>query len=536
MSKVAKYLNEHLTGEVVSGGQDVAAASVDGSQLLLKPEIVAHVASTSDIRKIARFCWQLAEKGHALSVTVRGHGTDTTGAAIGSGIIISQSRHMNRVVDIDLRHRIILAQAGASYSGINIALSTHKGMRLPSDSFDGQSGSLGGAIASGAAGHLSAQHGTVGQAVKQLEVVLANGDILQTKRLSKRELSSKKGLHNMEGEVYRQVDNLISDNLELIQSMAKSPAHDTAGYGSITQVRQKNGSVDLTPLFVGSQGTLGIITEAIMQGQFGSSEVSVVLAAYAKLSDAQEAADKALGVKASAVEIFDGRLLKRAAAEGKKREFAPDESHAGGLVVAIFDTLNDGARQRATKKLQRDLTKLGSAAHISSRKCSASELADIYSILEVASRPNEAGKTVPGVFRGMWLPSVQLDSFLSDLRKIEKEYSLPLPIFADLSSGFVDMLPVLDMKKVSERQKLVKVLTAVAQVVTKHKGSFAGYGGDGRLKLAAVQGTLDTEVVELYQQIKKIFDPHSILNPGVKQAVSPKELAAQMNAWCRASL
>lgn len=536
MSKVAKYLNEHLTGEVVSGGQDVVAASTDGSQLLQQPEMVAHVANTSDIRKIARFCWQLAEKGHALSMTARGQGTDATGGAIGSGIIISQGRHMNRVIDIDLRHRIILAQAGAPYSGINIALSTHKGMRLPSESFDGQGGTLGGAIASGAAGHMSAQFGTVGQAVRQLEVVLANGDILQTERLSKRELNSKKGLHTMEGEVYRQIDNLISDNAELIQSMASSSSHDTSGYGGIAQVKQKNGSFDLTPLFVGSQGSLGIITEVIMQGQFGRPDVSVVLAAYDKLGDAQEAADRALAARASSVEIFDGRILKRAAAQGKKREFAPEESYGGGLMVAVFDALSAATRQRSAKKLQKDLEKTGGAAHLSARHCSVADLADIYAILEVASQPDVDGEVVPGVFRGLWLPPVQLDSFLGELRKIETEHSLPLPIFADLSSGFVDLLPVLDMKKVSNRQKLVKVLTALSQTVSKQKGSMAGYGGDGRLKLAAVQGTLDTEVAELYQQIKQIFDPHNLLNPGIKQAVSPKELAAQMNAWCRTML
>src|SRR5690606_33338002 len=101
MSKIAKYLNEHLAGEVVSSGQDVVNASVDGSQLLRQPEMIAYAASTNDIRKIARFCWQLAEKGHSLSVTVRGRGTDTTGAATGPGIIISPEKYMTQVVGID---------------------------------------------------------------------------------------------------------------------------------------------------------------------------------------------------------------------------------------------------------------------------------------------------------------------------------------------------------------------------------------------------------------------------------------------------
>lgn len=112
---------------------------------------------------------------------------------------------------------------------------------------------------------------------------------------------------------------------------------------------------------------------------------------------------------------------------------------------------------------------------------------------------------MPGAFSGLWLPTVQLDSFLGELRKIEAEYALPLPIFADISSGFLDILPVLDMKKVGDRQKLIKALTAISQIVSKQGGSMSGRGGDGRLKAVTSQAAFDDEVTELYRQIKEIL-------------------------------
>ena len=83
MSKVATYLNEHLTGEVVIDGPMINRASSDDGMLFERPEMIVQAASTSDIRKVTRFCFQLAEKGHVLPITARGFGLNGTGAALG---------------------------------------------------------------------------------------------------------------------------------------------------------------------------------------------------------------------------------------------------------------------------------------------------------------------------------------------------------------------------------------------------------------------------------------------------------------------
>jgi FAD/FMN-containing dehydrogenase len=96
MSKIAKYLNEHILGEITGAKAVRERFSRDRSVLTIKPELVMFPRVTNDIRKAARFSWQLAEKGHVLPLTIRGAGSDETGAAIGKGLIINTTAHLNR--------------------------------------------------------------------------------------------------------------------------------------------------------------------------------------------------------------------------------------------------------------------------------------------------------------------------------------------------------------------------------------------------------------------------------------------------------
>ena len=374
------------------------------------------------------------------------------------------------------------------------------------------------------------RYGRFGDSVKQLEVVLANGDILQTSRLTKRDVNSKKGLHTFEGEIYRQVDNLISDNHELIDSLETSCS---SGYNSIAKVRKKDGSIDLSPLFIGSEGTLGVVSEAILQSQFARRNLSVVIGAFETLGDAHVAVDVAKAAKAAMVNLIDGRLVKRAAAQGKKREFAPEASYKGGLVVAVFDDFAERTRTRVAKKLERDIAKSAGFIKATVLNIADSDASEISSILSLAKNPAAGLEVVPGTFDGIWLPAVQLSSFFAELTKIEKEFTVELPAFVDIYSGLIDLLPVFDMKKVTDRQKMIRVLNAVSDAANKHGGSLSGSGGEGRLKSLVTYAGMNEAEAELYEKIKNIFDPHGILNPGVKQKILAKDVASQLNAWCR---
>ena len=532
MNKIATYLNEHLSGEVFTHAKNLDDLSADGSVLGNRPEMVAKVANVNDIRKIMRFCSQLAEKGHVLPVTVRGDGTDTTGSATTSGLVIDVSSRLNHVIGLDPRQKLIHIQSGMRYSAVNAILSTHRGLGLANISEFGLDGTLGGAIGSGADGSRVGVRLSPMDSIKQVEVVLSNGDILQTDRLSKRDLARKKGLTTLEGEIYRKVDNLITDNKETIAKLKKMNL-GTTGYSNITKVKAKDGSFNLAPLFVGSQGTLGIISEVILQAGFIKPDLTVVISAYENMTDAQSAIDLTVGSKASAVNLIDGRVFAEAAKQGKKVSWAPEPTHSGAVVMAIFDDFSERTRARLAKSIQKKL-KSTNPQHTEVKKIDTASLSELYSAIAVASRPSNTGEEVPGVFSGMWLPVAQLDIFINELRQLEEMFGVAIPIFYDATTEYLDLFPVFDLKKVSNRQNLLKILAELANMIDRLGGSLAGRGGDGKLKSFANTKVLDKDILDLFQQIRVIFDPHSILNTGVKQEVPVKELVAQINYHCRA--
>src|ERR1700744_4080123 len=136
MNKIAQYLNEHVVGEVSSLRAVRRRFSQDASLLTITPEIVVFPRVTNDIRKVARFAWQLAEKGHVMGMTVRGAGTDATGGAIGKGIVINTSAHLTNILYIGPKERLAHVQPGVSVSTLNDVLHWH-GLALKNAAFEG---------------------------------------------------------------------------------------------------------------------------------------------------------------------------------------------------------------------------------------------------------------------------------------------------------------------------------------------------------------------------------------------------------------
>ncbi len=528
MSKVSSYLNEHVRGEVTTNSAVRQAMATDASVLTITPEMVVYPRTTSDIRKVARFTNQLAEKGHVMPMTVRGGGTDQTGAAIGKGVIISTTAHLDTIFEVDAKQKLVRMQPGVTFGALNQAIGL-SGLTIPSAPVSAAYSTIGGAIANNAAGACSGKYGTIREWVHQLEVVLGNGDVLQTGRISKRELGRKKGLQTFEGEIYRSIDNLITDKQELIDQLSAEP--NNTGY-AIQQVKHKDGSIDLAPLFIGAQGTLGVISEIIMKTAERPFTESLTAIAFDSWERARDALDGARSLMPSCLELIDVRWCDAAHVAGKRIGFYTDAKEKGDCVAFVivgFDDNSDRARKKKIKKLYKQLGE-SMLAIDTSEDDDPGGIRDLRNVMYYGLNPEDDVETLPPAIDGAYIPPDRFEDFMQALDILSQKVKHPLPLYGYALESVYVIRPHFKLRSVTDRQKLLAFIDEYAKLVTSYGGNVVARSGEGRLIAPSAYKHLDDDVRELYQAIRDIFDPLGTLNPGVK---SPETLKALIPLMCK---
>ena len=517
MSKVAHYLQEHLNGEVMFSPAIRKYFSTDGSVFEVTPSLVVYPRDEDDVRKTARFTWQLAERGRVIPITARGMGTCQGGSAIGSGIMMVFPAHMKRLLDFDPKTGNVVIEPGINYGKLQQALHMHKRFIPPFPSSIDYS-SFGGAIANNAGGEKSLKYGSTRNFVKNLRVVLANGEVIETKRLSKRELSKKMGLTTFEGEIYRALDALVEDNKEAIKGMHLDVSKNSAGY-DLMDIKHKDGSFDLTPLIVGSQGTLGIVTEATLTTAPYNPNTTLIAAFFEDLHVAEQVIReiKKLPDGPSAMELVDDNLLKFIDENNPNQLKGIVEKPFHKLIVLIeFDDANDRTQKKMSKKALKILKALEVPFQIETDDYEKEQLWKIrHSAAAVVSRSEGKMKALPIIEDGI-VPSDKFKEYITNVYKMFDKYNLKVALWGHAGNANVHMQPFLDLSQVGDRQKVFKILEEYYSMVIGLGGSTSGEHSDGRLRAPFLKRLYGEDIYSVFEKVKLIFDPHGTMNPGVK--------------------
>jgi FAD/FMN-containing dehydrogenase len=521
MSKVAHYLQDHLAGEVMTAPDVRRYFSTDGSVFEVTPSIIVYPRNENDVRKTARFSWQLAERGRVVPITARGKGTDQAGGALGSGIMLVFPAHMNKILELDSKTGAVVIEPGINYGKMQQTLHTH-GRFLPPFPSSIEYCTVGGAIANNAGGEKTVKYGNTRDYTRSLRVVLANGEVIETRRLSKRELNKKLGLQTFEGDIYRSIDTLIEENKDVIEKSELSVSKNSAGY-AISEVKRKNGSFDLTPLFVGSQGTLGVITEATIDTEGYVPDTTLIAAYFDDIHVAEEAILELRNLPEipSALELVDENLLKFLHVKNPNQLKGIIEPPFPKLVVLIeFDNPSVRTRKRMAKKAQKILEKLQIQYRIETDPDKKDELWRIrHSAAAVISHSEGNLKALPIVEDGV-VPVGRFKDYLDNVYKIFEKYGLKIALWGHAGNANLHMQPFLDLSQVGDRQKVFKIVDDYYRMVISLGGSTSGEHSDGRLRAPYLRELYGDDVYSLFQQIKKTFDPYNFLNPGVKMDVT----------------
>lgn len=521
MNKVAHYLQEHLTGEVMTGSDARKYFSTDTSVFSVIPAMVVYPRGEGDVRKAARFTWQLAERGRIIPMTARGSGTDQGGAALGEGILLVFPAHMNRVLELDGKTGTVTVEPGINYGKLQQTLHTHNRF-LPPFPASLEYSTIGGALGNNAAGEKSVKYGDTREYVKSLRVVLANGEVIETRRLSKRELNKKLGLGTFEGEIYRNLDTLLEENADIVKSFKLGVSKNSAGY-DLMDVKRKDGSFDLTPLFVGSQGTLGIITEATLDTVPHNPNTTLVAALIDDFGIAQELLLelRKLPEMPSALEVVDNKLLEFVHQYNPNQLKGIIDPPFTKLVLLIeFDNHSERTQKRLTKKTIKLLQKHQIPYRQEQDAQKKEELWKIrHSAASIVAYSESGSKALPIIEDGI-VPEEKFKEYIDGIYALFERHGLRAAFWGHAGNANLHMQPFLDLSQVGDRQKVFRLMDEYYKMVIEMGGSTAAEHGDGRLRGPYLPFLVGNEMYGLYQKVKQVFDPYGTMNPGVKVNVT----------------
>ena len=349
-------------------------------------------------------------------------------------------------------------------------------------------------------------------------------------------MEAKKSQQDFEGEIYRKMYVMLESNYDIIQNAKPKVSKNSAGY-FLWDVWDKE-NLDLTQLFVGSQGTLGLITEAKIRLIKEKKYTRLGILYLRKLNSLPGIVNKILPLDPEGLEIFDDKTMFLAlrffpAIAKKARggnlfkfalQFLPDAwaqlklmAIADIVVLVEFAEDTEEAVEEKMSQIEGVLKDIkGITMHLLHESGEAEKYWTIRRESFALLRKSVKGKKTAPFVDDLVVKPDKLPIVLPRVYEILKKYKIKATLAGHAGSGNFHIIPLMDLKKKSERDKIPLVADEIYDLVIKAGGSITGEHNDGLIRSPYLEKMYGKEVYKLFQQTKEIFDPKNIFNPGKK--------------------
>lgn len=527
---------KEFKGDIDERKETLDIYSEDTSIFKITPKLVVCPKDTADLRILIHF---VRTQHGKLSLTARGAGTDMSGGPLTDSIVVDFTRYFNRIHNVSSTEASV--QPGVYYRDFEKETLRHNAI-LPSYTASKELNTVGGMVANNSAGEKSLTYGKTERYIRELEMVLQDGVPYAFRKLTRAELEVKKALSTYEGEIYRRTEALIYNHYDAIMAAKPQVAKNSAGY-NIWNVWDKNhDTFDMTQLFVGSQGTLGFVTDITFDlvKPRPASRMLVIFLRQKHFVHLGKIINTVLVHHPESFESYDDKtfnvmlrvlpkLFKRLGGSPLKiaLDFWPEIKMAvtGGIpkivLMAEFTADTDSEAETAALAAENDVRdKFALATHITDDQKESEKYWVIRRESFKLLRENVHGKHTAPFIDDMVVAPNYLPEFLPRLYKILDEYDLVYTVAGHVGDGNFHIIPLMDFSRPDFVEIVNELSDRVYTLVAKYHGSITGEHNDGLIRTPYLNKMFSPEVLGVFEEIKEIFDPDRIFNPHKK--VDPK--------------
>jgi len=533
-------LQARVDGEVRFDEYSRQLYATDASLYEVLPIGVVYPQSTEDVAAVMSYCAQ-----REIPVLPRGGGTSLAGQTVNEAVVLDFSRYMNDLVEARPDDRRARAQPGIKLGDLNGELADH-GLKFAPDPAWGDKSVLGGAIGNNSTGAHSLQYGKTDAYIEECEVVLADGTVTTFGEVTREELRDRADPDgDLESRIYAEIERILAEEGEEIESHYPDLKRNVSGYNLDWVLDDaQNGTINVASLLAGSEGTLAIVTEAEVSLEPIPETKSMGLLAYEGLIEAMEDVADILEHDPAAVEVLDDVLIDLAqdTAEFEDVVGMLPEGTRAVLIVEFYADDEESGRQKVADLLADRTNGVDPAADPTADRTVVDTPIRAFDAMEAhdeakrekfwkmrkSGLPILLSRTTDekhGSFiEDTAIPPANLPEYVADFQEILEEHDTFASFYAHAGPGVLHIRPLINTKSVEGVETMESIADAVTDLVVKYGGSVSGEHGDGRARTQWNEKLYGADLWETFQELKSVFDPDWLLNPGQVVGVDAGEV------------
>lgn len=493
-------------GEILSDSWSTKVYSVDASNYSIRPSLIVCPRSQYDIQEVCRYCFS-----KNIPVTARGAGTGLLGQSLSNSVLVDCTKHMNDISEIGDNY--VIVQPGV-VKGILDKELKKKGKLLPPDPASSNYCTIGGMIANNSSGAHCLGYGNTIDFLKEIQVTYSDGNcgLLGSKRSS----STEEFGDDVNGKLIKSLFELLSPHSEAIKKQYPKVSKNSCGY-RLDAVIDDDHRFSPQKVFAASEGTLGIVTSAKMSIIDLPLCRHLIVLGFENLVTAVHVVPLILQFCPIALELLDHSVFCGGQSRQGIETNSPITGHQGCLLFVEFAGDNPTCIETNVKSC---IDKLSYRCDLLEDATDEESIARIWqarkNALNQAMKLTVGSRKPIGLIEDTVVSPYLLSEYAQYLQQLYARYKVDYVIYGHAGDGNLHTRPLINISCNSEIELLESLAQDVFNKVIKSGGTITGEHGDGLARTKYIKYVYTSEIVSLFKEVKKLFDPKFIMNPGKK--------------------